>query len=26
VPCLGGRFKLRWIQAQIEEQLRGIEA
>jgi len=26
VPCLGGGFKLRWIQGQIEERLRGIEA
>jgi 2-oxoglutarate ferredoxin oxidoreductase subunit alpha len=26
VPCLGGGFKLRWIQAQIEERLRGVEA
>jgi 2-oxoglutarate ferredoxin oxidoreductase subunit alpha len=25
VPCLGGGFKLRWIQGQIEEQLKGVE-
>ena len=26
VPCLGGGFKLRWIQSQIEARLRGVEA
>ena len=26
VPCLGGGFKLRWIQSQIEERLRGDQA
>jgi hypothetical protein len=26
VPSLGGGFKLRWIQGQIEERLKGIEA
>jgi 2-oxoglutarate/2-oxoacid ferredoxin oxidoreductase subunit alpha len=26
VPCLGGGFKLRWIQDQIEERLREVEA